>query len=360
MKKRELIWLALLLVGALVAIVWRGRPVKPVDYRGKNAWQWAFQAQSPIPGFREEARAALQAMGSNAVPLLLEKFQAKESLSYRTRSWLGTNLPASVGSRFTRGLKPTLVNSDRSIAAYAFTAVGTNAAAAVPAFLTAMHDPELQILWDSASALVAIGEPAVPGLIPLLDDPNFRVRHAAAFALGQIGPPALAAVPALLRRLTDRVPEVRASTLYTLSRIGPRAGPAVLKVVQESRGEIRCAAAKALVAVHPRGQLSLPVLVEMARDRDAPARAAAIEALALLRMAHTNAMAVYVAGLDDADAGVRLAATKALGEVAWKSNAAAPALTALQEKDADEAVRIAAAQSLEKIAEANAQKSPPR
>lgn len=350
MKKQRFIWLILLLLSLVFAAVLISRPENPVAYQGKDVWQWTVQLNSLSQPQRDEAAAALRQLGSGAVPELLKKLWAEESIPRKVRQWLATWLPARAGHALTKDLQRISFPNIHSMAANGLRALGTNANAAVPALVEVMCGSDLQLTWDAAAALVATREPAVPGLIPLLEEKKSHVRHAAAYALGEIGPPAVTAVPALIRRLSDENPNVRASTLYTLSRIGPIAGPMVLKMVGENRGEERRTAAMALAALQPRQLLALPALVDMSHDSDPESRRAAIEAMTLLHLTHHDAISVYLNGLNDAYSLVRLAATHALGNLSAKGLTALPALTALQQNDADEAVRKAARAACEKIA----------
>ena len=111
-------------------------------------------------------------------------------------------------------------------------------AAAVPALIAALADPEKVVRTAASRALAGIGPEAVPALIGALGDRSWVVRYRAAEALGGIrdprvapalaelledekdhvrymaakglgGVPAMAAVDALLRRLDDENPFVR-------------------------------------------------------------------------------------------------------------------------------------------------------
>lgn len=342
-----LLTLAVVAGTAAFFLVKRSNPA--VRHQGRDAWEWAARLESPTQQARDEATAALHAMGTNAIPLLRRRLLEQEPLWNQARLWIGERLPGKMGSAFTRDLKLTAA-SVRSIAANGLKALGTNAAPAAPELMRALHDSDRQVVWRAAVALGQTGEAGVLGLIALLDDSNPDIRHAATYALGEIGPPALAAVPALVKRVGEKNESLRSSALHTLSRIGPIAGPAILRMIQEDRGETRRSAARALVAVHPRGQLTLPVLVEMAHDPEATSRAAAIEALTGLHITHGDAMTVYVGGLNDTNPAVRLAAAKALGQAAPKAGHAVMSLEGLRETDPDEAVRIAAGVALDRIA----------
>lgn len=349
MKQRKFIWIALGLVvvlAGLVVLVWPG---KPVVYQGKDVWEWTWQLHSPNPPAREAAATALREIGPAAVPPLLQKLRTDASALRKLREWLGARVPGAMGRGMTKNLKPISFASSRSMAATGLKALGTNASAAVPALLKAMHDPDSQVMWDAAGALGAVGETAVLGLIPLVEDPLPQRRRAAIYALGEIGSPSLPAVPALVRQLADRDLSYRESVTYTLSRIGPLAGPAVLKLVETSHGEARRVAARATVIVRPRALLSMPVLLAMAHDADAESRSAAIESLAAMRISHTNALAVYRAALQDQNALVRTSAARALGEVCWKTRDDLPILAEIEQRDDNEAVRLAAREAMAKI-----------
>ena len=351
MKKRTFIWIALglgILLAALVALIW---PEQPVVYQGKDVWQWTWQLYSPNPPDREAATAALRAIGPAAVPTVVNKLRTDASFLRKAREWLGERLPGAIGRGMTKDLKPISFASSRSMAATGLKALGTNANAAVPALLKAMHDPEAQVMWDSAGALGAIGESAVLGLVPLLEDPLPARRRAVIYALAETGPAALPAVPTLVRQLGDRDPDYRVSVAYALGRIGPVAGPAVLKAVETSQGEAKRLAARAVVVVHPRTALAMPVLMTMARDAEAASRSAALDALAALRISHTNALAVYRAALDDTNALVRASAAKAMGEVCWKTRDDLPRVAQIEKQDDDESVRKAAQEAIRKIQE---------
>jgi len=349
-KPQRFIWMPLLLLSLVIAVVLITRLESPVTYQGKDVWQWTAQLNSPSQTPRDEAAAALRQLGLRAVPELLRKLRAEESIPRKLRLWLASLLPTRAGHALTKDLERISFSNVHCLAAAGLGVLGTNASAATPVLLKAMRGSELQLTWDAAGALIAIGEFAVPGLIPLLEEKKIPVRHAATYALGEIGPPALPAVPALIRHLSDANPNVRASTRYSLSRIGPAAGPMVLKLVEQDRGEARRAAATALTVIQLHKPLALSALAGMSHDADSESRRAAIEAMTFLRLAAPEAISIYLAGLNDTDSRVRLVATRALGDFPSKSQAALPALTALQQSDTDETVRKAARAAADKIA----------
>jgi hypothetical protein len=85
-------------------------------------------------------------------------------------------------------------------------ALGRIGAAAVPALVTALRDPDPAVRLKAVEVLGRMGDDAaaaVPDLIKLLDDPDPDVRKAATRTIGRIGPAAKAAVPALMQKLLE-------------------------------------------------------------------------------------------------------------------------------------------------------------
>jgi HEAT repeats len=85
-------------------------------------------------------------------------------------------------------------------------ALGRIGAAAVPALVGALRDPDPAVRLKAVEVLGRMGDDAqaaVPDLIRLLDDPDPNVSKAATRTLGRIGPAAKAAVPALMQKLFE-------------------------------------------------------------------------------------------------------------------------------------------------------------
>lgn len=351
MKKRDLIWVVLLISALLAFLFILGRE-KPYLYQGKHPWQWSAQLQHVDTQKREEANAAFRAMGSNAVPPLITCLENKQPMMHKVRFWLGERIPGRLGKAMTTGLTPDFTPDTRAVAAHGLAFMGTNAVAATPALLRALRDSDRQVTWNSASALGAIGAPAVPGLMKLLNDRNPNVRHAAAYALGIVGEPALPAAPALLQGACDTnlTPIIRESYVDSLGRIGHPSGPFLISAVQTNHGEPRRVAMKALSVSNSRRRATFPVLLEAMRDADPASRANAIEALSKFGLYETNTIAACTAALSDTNANVRAAAAKALGATYFQRGSnAIPILAELQTSDPDESVRTAAGEAIKKL-----------
>ncbi len=90
--------------------------------------------------------------------------------------------------------------------------------------------------WDlektAIDSLGRIGAAAVPALVQSLQQPNPETRLQAANVLGRIGPDAQAAVPELVRALRDPNLEVRKAATRALGQIGPAAEEAVAPLLE--------------------------------------------------------------------------------------------------------------------------------
>ncbi len=84
----------------------------------------------------------------------------------------------------------------------------------------------------AADALGRIGAAAVPALVKVLDDPDPAIREKAVGVLGRMGAEAAPAVPKLTLLLNDPHPAVRRATARTLGQIGPAAKEAVPELMR--------------------------------------------------------------------------------------------------------------------------------
>jgi HEAT repeat protein len=97
---------------------------------------------------------------------------------------------------------------------------------------------EIQGSQDAASdALGRIGAAAVPALVKALEDPNPGVKIEACRALAYMGSQGKEAVGALTRVLTDREENVRQEAARALGRIGEPYQPAIEALIEMMRGK---------------------------------------------------------------------------------------------------------------------------
>ncbi|HWN94089.1 MAG TPA: hypothetical protein VNT99_03575, partial [Methylomirabilota bacterium] len=164
MKPVLVLAVTILAVG-IVVFIWKAayRP-EPV-HNGKTLTQWAEQYGSNNwrAGGREvatEAQFAIQQIGTNGVPFLLDLIRTKES---PTKKKLRTLLPPSWHARLRLNDKGDEI---RRIGAHGLAAFGTNAPAAVPYLIqiasSHSNDDARYIAAFTIRTMGSAAEPAIP------------------------------------------------------------------------------------------------------------------------------------------------------------------------------------------------------
>ncbi len=299
---------------------------------------------------------SLQALGSHAVPVLIELTQ------YRVPAWRKRlparvpKLPPALRQRMVSWLTPSSDITLREAATRALGILGPDARDAVPVLIGELHDPEGNIGREAARALANIGQGSVPALITVFQDETNSARGLAIYALGQMGPEAVAAIPALMPVMTHPNEQLRGATAYTLTRLGPEAVLALIDVLAHGDPEGSAAAAKVLQQLISSPESPILTVRKLATDENPVARRRAMQALGDLQPASSLAIKTLVASLDDPVLEVRLAAIQALGNIGAKAVMALPELNRLAE-DKEQSVQAATRQAVERIETANAAKA---
>jgi HEAT repeat protein len=155
---------------------------------------------------------------------------------------------------------------------------------------TLAKDDRPEARREALLALGAMGPAAaaaVPATIKMLDDPDYGVRLAAVYALGRFGPAAKAADGALRRRLHGSMPPMlEFMTLWALARIHPRDEPtvrrAVLVLIESTwskQPRQRAMAVRCLIDLRPAPELIVPPMTQLIARGDAEARSDALDLL---------------------------------------------------------------------------------
>ena len=153
----------------------------------------------------------------------------------------------------------------------------------VPALIQALQDPDPEVGYNVAEALIGIGKDAVPALIEALQDAEGFVRASAADALGSIGESAIDAAPALIKTLQD--PEVRWHAEGALTKIGKGAVPALIQALQDEQVEVRVSAVRTLGSIGEGAKDAIPALMQLLQDKDQSLLARRTAAKALQKIA---------------------------------------------------------------------------
>lgn len=281
-------------------------------YKGKDVQAWSAQLVSSDRKESAEADAAFRALGSNAVPPLIELIQAHQTRSAQVAAAIAREIPGRFGEYLTQKTKPPDYETLRYNAGCALVIVGTNAAAAVPSLAKELGRGREPTLWQLGRALAAIGQPSVPALIDLTQSTNKLVRHAAALGVAKIGPDASNAVLALLPLLNDEHEAVRTCALAALGNIGTSPLPPLLQSLETGKPLEQKIAAQTLIAIRPSYRLVAPRLFQLSTNVDAEVRSQALEVLGSLRTPFPEPVAAYARALKDPEITVRIAGAKGL------------------------------------------------
>jgi HEAT repeat protein len=242
---------AVLLVGAVIVAsrrVLRPPQAGPI-YQGRTLRAWSNTPKLT----RDEWRTAVRAIGTNAIPLLLEMLEEEDSAVRRSAIRLAQAqhivpvrlIPADARHRQAEdGFKalgedadsavPALVQLyehshsewSRNLAASVLGAMGPAAKAAVPQLVRGATGTNPVLRLTSLGALCEIhSEPdlVVPIFTNCLADPDAVARQYAIKGLGLFQKDARQAVPALLALLNDPDPDVRRCATNALWQIVPEA-----------------------------------------------------------------------------------------------------------------------------------------
>ena len=246
-----------LLVATAVAWLFLRR-VEPV-YNGKPLTFWAQQYGSNHWSGRKElareAEFAVQQIGTNAIPFLLDLMQARDSdLKKRLRQHVPRKWHDSLHLNDNSG-------KVRRMGAHGLAAVGTNAPAAVPALIKlATQHPDEDGRYIAVFALRTLGpaaEDAIPFYIQCLTNKDNTIRNEAAVGLALVPHRRETTLPPFLKYL-ESIESSGGWELYSaiglLGRFGTNAKPAVprlLSLLNDSNPNVREAVTNSLLWIDP-------------------------------------------------------------------------------------------------------------
>ena len=346
------LWLAVsLALVAVVCVLVSSRP-KPVRYQGKRFYQWASELQEAQANYNdpdrqkkiESAAAAIRAMGTNGLPLVMADLRARSTLKDGVIAWLAPRAkflklkPVSVSERWVRGIramevlgplgKPylpeiiTMVSNSTGYFEGALIAIGPDALPAFTNLLAHSKYPQTGNLIAYFSNAVYANRitpeqaaVALPYLVQVFKSTDSHGRWYAASAFGAIHQEPDVCIPLLISGLTDPNASVRESCARSLGAFGDAAS--------EHAGK----------------------LADIFDQMDALTRRSICSAMGNFRSAAAECVPVLVRGAADPDLNVRVAAVTALGQLAAMPEEAIPALSQAV-KDPNQVVRLMAAQSL--------------
>ena len=338
--------LVLIVVGGLCALVIK---TDTGTYGGKPLAFWLAEVVSQDPDRKEGAANALRAMGPRIIPKLLRDLDPHESILRRWRRWLAQN------QTFVK-LQVRSMDEQLRQAAWAFDALGTNAAPAIP---------ELVKLLDGApgyapGALVGLREPAVPAIQHAFSHTNRYVRSnlagslANALEAGRISRDAmLPLVPVLLRNLADTNASVRWYTAIALGAVHLEPAlcvPELVKGLNDPDAEVQTRCAQALCRFGDDAAQAVPAILQLSEKASADHRQTLCNSIGNLRSAPNLVVPFLVRAVVDSDAMVRMFAASSLGRLSQLPEVCIPSLTNAV-RDMNNFVRMNAVQAIGNLVE---------
>jgi hypothetical protein len=216
----------------LAAVAWEflHAPAPEPVYEGKPLSQWLIQNDpANNTAARNEAFSALEHIGTNAIPTLLQMMRAHDSPSKaKLLTWAEQHpLP---------GIDYTSADEIHDRAQRGFSVLGYEAVSAVPELIKILdHSASWQTEYRVAEELGYVGpgaKAAVPSLLRAAASTNGYVRIFAIQALGQIHADPDLVVPVLLKDLRDPDMQKRRIAAISLGNFRGDARPAVPALVE--------------------------------------------------------------------------------------------------------------------------------
>jgi HEAT repeat protein len=244
----------------------------------------------------------------------------------------------------------------RQAAAMALGARGPTGAKSIPVLKTALADPEFDVRFAAAGALVLIGlgdrntDPTpLPVLVEGLQRNDQLVQLQAIANLLLTGSAAKSVLPELRKLLADHKPAVRLETALALIHIDPKnaadAVPALVEALKSDPDQSAVRAAKAAGELGPIAKDTVPELVKLLSAKNLSLRLEAASAVARIDSAQVpQATEALVALLKEPkNRAFRFRALTALQQIGPGAKAALPVLTELLKDNGPFHVDVAAA-----------------
>lgn len=204
-----------------IVLLWPHEP----SYKGKSLTFWIKKEMQRLddPSPDPEAQAALQSMGTNAIPWLLEKLQYRDSAlktnftrwadhhpKFRLRLTSGYEINLQAANGFILlgekaqpaipTLKLLMDNENENLAMFAMASGSNMGSNSIPLLIKGLTNRHSNIRNEAASLLISLPslsdleerKLAIPALTVLLNDPSEDTRKNAAKAIREIDPSAAA------------------------------------------------------------------------------------------------------------------------------------------------------------------------
>ena len=210
-----------LLISLAVAVVLAAgvltlaKPGEPF-YRGHSLSHWLNEAE--VAG-SEDARTAVRAIGTNAIPLLVYW------ITYHPPAFR-QKLALFAVKHEHENLFDLLYGQEQTKATIGFQILGTNAAPALPAIVAKIRETPNRYAFNAIWALSSLGPQALPYLTNELAATNWMYRRAVIESITQLalhGGPTNACLAPLCAAMSDVDGRVRRTAYACIERFAPEA-----------------------------------------------------------------------------------------------------------------------------------------
>jgi HEAT repeat protein len=356
MRKRTRTLLITMLIGLPCAIAFVLFDLHEPSFEGKplSSWLQDLDDQHPGPEY-DRAKAAIQHMGRDAVPYIVNVLEKRESS--KTQKFLRW----AIAHNLRKAPYVPVIESQHH-AVLACNVLGPEAKAAIPALVALLNDGYTR--GYVGAALGRIGSPAVIPMIDSLTNTNFMVRVEVAHAFGNhnFQSSSRAIISALTNCLADKNSTVRALAANSLGELGQEpetAVPALAQILSDPDTQVRWNGCLAIGKFGQQAEIGKNSVLGAFGDPDDSVRSAAAIALVSMEPQVASTIDKAMPSLIDALVGLkvvapynplnlRYTAIKALEPCGPRARAAVPALLECLQ-DRNNYVKDAAARCLQAI-----------
>jgi len=228
-------------------------------HEGRSAAGWVEQLHSTSAVAQWEAEGALRALGTSAIPVLVDKLRDQDST-------LRSNLTATLRKQDLVPVPRSSVTQNRQDAVRGFAALGADVEPAVAALVRLLDDPRSA---DHASyALMQMSDRVIPALLIAVTNSGLQVRRRVIGDLGSRHTNAPGVEMALVDRML-RDPDLTARSLAALSlaKVPDLSEPAIRALIAALQDPATMLfAAHALAEAGTNARLAVPALEQMLRE----------------------------------------------------------------------------------------------
>jgi len=278
MAHKRWIWLVAGAVAIIAAVLIRqSTGLREPRYQGRrlSLWLSAYDVQG-AGVTHAEVNAAVRSAGTNALPLLLEMMESRDS---RLKRIAIRFLPKG----FTGRLALTAAETRRARALAGFRALGPSASVALPALVRIQGRENYAYVM---SAIAGVGPESVVPLANDLTNAVKEIRRQAAYELGVVRPTGACsaiAIAALSKGLDDRDVDVRHTAPMSIGQIADSpevAVPALVSALErEPDDRVKIALAFAVGRYGGRAAAAVPVLTRVSLEGSPEVRSKAASSL---------------------------------------------------------------------------------